>query len=59
MLQSLKGVELVLSMLGESSASAAALAFLATCVKEHSAIEVAVTLYKKAVALLPGSASYR
>ena len=44
--------------LPDSAGSAAALAFLATVVKDHSGVTQAVALYERAVRIAPGSASY-
>eukprot|EP00741_Cyanophora_paradoxa_P008807 tig00001376_g8524.t1 len=52
------GLALLLSELQSVPSAAPALAFLATVVKEHGAVEEAVSLYERAVELAPASASY-
>ena len=44
--------------LPDSTGSAAALAFLATVVKDHSGVAQSIALYERAVRIMPSSASY-
>mmetsp|Transcript_11549 Transcript_11549/g.24756 ORF Transcript_11549/g.24756 Transcript_11549/m.24756 type:complete len:749 (-) Transcript_11549:834-3080(-) len=51
-------IESLRSQLPFKAESASALAFIATTIKDHSAIDEAIELYKAVVALVPTSASY-
>eukprot|EP00854_Cymbomonas_tetramitiformis_P008113 gene8113-9640_t len=52
------GVKFLLDELNVSATAPAALAFLATCIKEYGAVKEAASLYRRTVDLEPTSASY-
>jgi tetratricopeptide (TPR) repeat protein len=52
------GVAIAMQELSEAAGSGPALAFMATLVKDYSAIDESLTLYKRAVEVTPNSPSY-
>lgn len=51
-------MDLLIAELSTTGDAASALAFLATCVREHGGVAACIALYRKAVALAPRDASY-